>query len=85
MSNTDLARNHNTPPEILDRLSYDEDWYVLCWVASNPNTPPETLDRLANHEGWCVLYCVAYYNPNTPQYILDLIKFKNYLKYYEQI
>jgi hypothetical protein len=83
MSNTDLARNHNTPPEILDRLSYDESWIVREGVALNPNTPPETLEQLANDGGSWIRYCVAYYNPNTPQYILDLIKFKNYLKYYE--
>ena len=66
MTNFELARNPNTPPEILARLANDNDYYVIQYVAGNPNTPPETLERLANDEDYGVLYCVAE-NPNTPQ------------------
>ena len=57
MSNRNLSWNPNTPSETLERLSYDEDYWVRWNVAENPNSP---------------------------QYIKDLYKFKNYLRYYEQ-
>jgi hypothetical protein len=60
----DLAKNTNTPPEVLDCLAGDENWYVRDLVARNPNTHPKTLTRLANDEENWVRYWVAR-NPNT--------------------
>ena len=41
----ELAENPNTPVDILDQLSRDEDWEVRQEVAKNPNTSVETFDR----------------------------------------
>ncbi len=41
-----LAINPNTPPEILDRLAEDLDWFVRRYVARNPNTPEYIKDYL---------------------------------------
>jgi hypothetical protein len=35
-----LARNPNTPPEILSLLAQDSSENVRCGAADNPNTPP---------------------------------------------
>jgi len=48
----EVAQNPNTPPETLERLANDEDYWVRYWVARNPNTPPETLESLANDVDW---------------------------------
>jgi hypothetical protein len=50
-------------------------------LAGNPNTPPEALERLANDEDSEIRYEVAN-NINTPQYIKDYLKIK---EYYENI
>jgi 3-methyladenine DNA glycosylase AlkC len=81
MSNFDLAKNPNTPPETLEHLANDKDWLVRCRVARNLNTTTETLERLANDEDWYVRYEVAK-NPNTPQYILTYFKIKKFLTHY---
>jgi len=73
--------NSNTPPETLERLANDYDWFVRSCVAENPNTPPETLARLANDDDSNVRYWVST-NPNTPQYIKDYLKIKEFLKSY---
>ena len=82
MSNYELARRRNTPPEILERLANDEDFYVRWHVAENHNTPPETLERLANDHFYYVRLGVTR-NPNTPQYIKDYLKIKGFLGCYE--
>jgi hypothetical protein len=79
MSNYDIAKNPNTPPEILARLANDNNWGVRCRVAENLNTSPETLERLANDEDYCIRWHVAF-NPNTQQYIRTYLKIKEFLK-----
>jgi hypothetical protein len=79
MSNYNLAGNPNTPPETLDRLANDKNYWVRRYVARNPNTPPETLARLATDKDYWVRSSVAR-NPNTPQYIKTYIKLKNKFK-----
>jgi len=76
-----LAENPNTPPEILERLANDGDYYVRCSVAYNPNTLPEILARMANDGDWDVLWRVAR-NPNTPQYIKDYLKIRQFLNWH---
>lgn len=100
----------NISPEILDRLSYKDDYYVRCKVAKHPNTSPETLNRLSyvpfDGSGFVIwyvaenpnappealdrIYCGGYMwvlndvlrNPNTPQYIKDHYKFRQFLKWH---
>ena len=40
-----VARNPNTPPEVLAKLAEDEYWDIRQAVAENPNTPPEVLAK----------------------------------------
>jgi hypothetical protein len=84
MSNYDLAENHNTPPETLERLANGGNANLRWLVAFNPNTPPEALERLANDEDSEIRYEVAN-NINTPQYIKDYLKIKEFLNRYEQL
>ena len=79
MINYDLARNPNTPPEILARLANDNNWGVRCRVAYNPNTSPENLERLANDDDYWVSFRVAR-NLNTQQYIKTYLKLQNKFK-----
>jgi hypothetical protein len=63
----------------IDRTKED---YERCVVARNLNTSPETLERLANDDYFWVRRLVVN-NPNTPQYIKDYLKIKEFLNYYE--
>jgi hypothetical protein len=74
MDKLDIALNPNTPPETLDRLSYDKDYWVRRAAALNPNTSPETLDRLSYDEYSGVRYWVAH-NRNTPPETLDRLSY----------
>ena len=40
------AKDPETDPELLRRLSKDEFWFVRDFVASNPSTPRECLEEL---------------------------------------
>ena len=60
-----VAKNPNTPVDILMRLAEDEDGNVRYEVAYNPNTPAEALRRLADDEDSRVKREVAS-NPKTP-------------------
>lgn len=73
-----LARNPNTPPEILDQIArkakdtytvVDEHVDVATRVAANPNTSPDTLVFLADHKRADVRRRVAE-NPHTPSEVL---------------
>ncbi len=45
-----LAKNPDTPVEILELLSKDKNYRVRCGVAENPSTPIEILKELANEK-----------------------------------
>lgn len=45
-----LAKNPDTPVEILELFSKDKDYRVRCGVAENPSTPIEILKELANEK-----------------------------------
>jgi hypothetical protein len=77
MNKNKLAKNPNTPPELLEVLATDEDWEVRYWVATNPNTPPEALKVLATDKYGNVRYCVAK-NPNSTELMRRLVLMKNY-------
>ena len=42
----ELARNSNTPPEILTNLARDENSYVRCRVERNPNATREVIQTV---------------------------------------
>lgn len=62
-----VARNPNTPVDVLAELANDINWYVRCFVAENPNTSADVLTELAKDSYWCVRRNAAG-NPNTPGY-----------------
>lgn len=64
-----VAGESTTPPEALDKLSYDHYVYVRHDVAKNENTPDYTLARLSKDEERFVREGVAE-NPKTPYAIL---------------
>ena len=63
----ELARNPNTPKEVLAKLAEGEDEGVRATVAGNPNASRHTLAKLAKDP--YSLAAVAE-NPNTPRHIL---------------
>ena len=58
-----IAEEPNTPVEVLEFLSKDEEPSVRLSVAKNPNTPVESLELLATDESGRVRKNVAE-NPN---------------------
>ena len=64
-----LSESPNTPPDILAKLSDNDDYMVRLSVAENPSTPPEILAKLAS-DGDEVRRSVAH-NPSTPPEILS--------------
>jgi 3-methyladenine DNA glycosylase AlkC len=68
----ELAKNPNTPSEVLKVLATDENSYVRYCVAKNPNTPSEVLKVLATDENYTVRYWVAR-NPNTLVEVLKVL------------
>jgi hypothetical protein len=67
-----IALNSNTPVEVLEVLSTDEDFVVRCNVANNPNTPVEVLKVLSTDKHYWVRCAVAG-NPNTPVEVLEVL------------
>ena len=55
-----IAKNENTPADVLTELSKDESWEVRESVALHKNTPQSVLDRLANDEEELVRDAVEY-------------------------
>ena len=68
----ELAKNPNTPSEVLKVLATDKDGYVRQYIAFNPNTPSEVLKVLATDTEWFVR-CGVIFNPSTPVEILQLL------------
>ncbi len=58
-----LARNHNTPPEILERIAREYDlsvgYLATHDLAGNPNTPSPILEELAEHDDGLVRSAAA--------------------------
>ena len=70
MDKLELARNINTDPAELARLSSDEDARIRANVARNPSTPQEALIRLASDKD-ARIRCVVASNPSTPREALE--------------
>ena len=68
----ELAKDPNTPKEVLKNLSKDEDLDIRESVAKNPNTPIDILTTLSKDKNWYVRKCVAL-NSNTPIDILTTL------------
>ena len=67
-----LAKNPNTPVDILTTLAGDEDFNVRRGAAKNPNTPVDILTRLAKDDHDYVRWGVAE-NPKAPADILTTL------------
>ena len=67
-----VAKNSNTPKEVLTILSTDEYWGVRWDIACSHNTPVEVLTKLATDGDWGVRWCIAD-NINTPKEILTIL------------
>ena len=65
-----VARNHRTPPALLDRLANDADPDTRDWAASNPNTGAGTLTRLGQLPLTGRLRSSVLSNLNTPIEVL---------------
>jgi hypothetical protein len=74
-----VARNPNSPADLLDRLSKDPDSKVRREVAWNPNCPADLLDRLSKDEYWGIRIAVAE-NPNCPIDLLVLLMRDEYIE-----
>ncbi len=66
----ELARNPNTPPEVLRRW-YDSTDYLVEWgLALNPATPPAVMERLSSSDNIYTRLNLTY-NKATPPAILE--------------
>lgn len=70
MTEIDLAKDPNTPPEILERIALSDEFYATWYVASNPNTPQHTLINLSRHYA-TEIYIAALRNPNLPEQYVE--------------
>jgi hypothetical protein len=75
MDKFELAINPSTQPDVLIKLSTDDDWRVRRNVALNRNTTPEMLEKLAVDEELYIRSLTAK-NPNTPKYIKTYIHYE---------
>jgi glycerophosphoryl diester phosphodiesterase len=71
----ELAKNPNTPVELLQTLATYKNSSFRYWVAKNPNTPVEVLKVLATDENSDVQYWVAE-NPNFKKQTIELTSFQ---------
>lgn len=65
-----VAKNPNTPKEVLEKLADDKSEVVRYAVAKNPSTPKEVLEKLTNDDDWNVRDLVAR-NSSTPKEVLE--------------
>jgi hypothetical protein len=73
----EVAKDPNTPVDVLVELATDIDGHIRSGVAGNPNTPVELLKELSKEDTWNILWQVAG-NPNTPVELLaELAKHEN--------
>ena len=70
------ALNPNTPVDILEKLSADEDSLIRYGVAGNPNTPVDILEKLSADKDSYVRQAIAL-NPNTPVNVLTKLSADN--------
>ena len=73
------AKDPNTTPEELDKLSNNKNENVKHSVASNTSTPPETLIKLSNDKNENVRYSVAMNSSTPPEILVKLASDENYM------
>lgn len=73
----ELAKDPNTPPEVLYELAQHKAYMVRYWVANNPNVPISALERFVKDAldpnirfVGTIPYGIAM-NPNTPGFLLE--------------
>jgi hypothetical protein len=66
----ELAKNPNTPADVLKRWFDSPDYLVQWGLALNPKTPPAVLDRLARSPDRYARLNLTY-NPATPDTVLE--------------
>lgn len=66
-----LAKNPNTPANVLNLLAYDEDTYVRQAVLDNPNATPEMVDYILKHTkiSDTLFICTIYFDDMNLAYI----------------
>jgi len=75
----ELVLDANPSPQILVKLSGDEDGYVRSMVARNPSTPPEVLVKLSNDDEDSVRSAVASHPSTPPEILSKLSNDENYI------
>ena len=65
-----VARDPNTPVDVLTELAKDSDWYIRCLVARNPSTPVDVLTELAKDSD-CDVRRNAARNPKLKEVLTD--------------
>ena len=65
-----MSTNSNTPINILEKLSNDENTEVRAYMARESNAPMPILEKLAKDKDKVVRRCVAL-NQNTPAFMLE--------------
>lgn len=65
-----VARNPNTPVDVLIELEKDSDWVVRRYAACNPNMPVDVLAELAKDSHWVVRRYAAG-NPKLKEVLTD--------------
>ena len=73
------AKDPNTTPEELDKLSNNKNENVKHSVASNTSTSPETLIKLSNNKNENVRYSVAMNSSTPPEILVKLASDENYM------
>lgn len=71
-----VAKNRNSPPELLEQLSHETLQRIREEIASNPSTPPEVLERLSTEPDKDLRRQVAK-NPNAPSRVLERLSLDN--------
>lgn len=75
----EVARNPNTPADILKELSRDSAGYYV--VGRNPSTPVEVLWEYAKDTEDCDRWVAVAENPNCPPEILEYLMHEPYVQY----
>jgi hypothetical protein len=67
-----VARNPNTPIELLPTFEQDDSQFVRAALAENPMTPDELLEKLASDYSWSAvpIRLAVVRHPNTPPSVL---------------
>jgi hypothetical protein len=74
-----MAKDPNTPPEVLRDLSKIFEYIIRGFVAQNPSTPTDVLKKLAEDDLSHVRYCIMR-NSNATEDIIMLAKAVTFIR-----